>query len=127
MKKYISHCPAITPFVSLLFLVTVSLQIQTRALGRQSWGKSLQIPKSIGPIPAQQTKQGAEHLLAQVVEVNGCAQKHTHPDEGQAAQGHHQAGDGRVQAVAPVCLHLVQHGHLLHNHKGAEGQQEGVA
>lgn len=127
MKKYISCCPAITPFVSLLFLVTVLLQIQTRALGRKSWGKGFQIPKPIGPIPAQQTKQGAKHLLGQVVEVNSCAQKHAHPDEGQEAQGHHQAGDGSVEAVAAVRLHLMQHGHLLHNHKGAEGQQEGVA
>lgn len=119
--------PSITPFVSLLFLVTVLLQIQTRALGRKSWGKGFQIPKPIGPVPAQQTEQGAKQFLGQVVEVNGRAQKHPHPDEGEEAQGHHQGGDGGVEAVASVRLHLMQHSHLLHNHEGAEGQQEGVA
>ena len=61
------------------------------------------------------------------MEVDGRAQKHPHPDEGEEAQGHHQGGDGRVETVVSVRLHLVQHGHLLHNHEGTEGQQEGVA
>lgn len=61
------------------------------------------------------------------MEIDGRAQKHPHPDEGQEAQGDHQGGDGHVEAVASVRLHLVQHGHLLHNHEGTEGQQEGVA
>lgn len=124
---YISHCPTITPFVLLLLLITILLQIQTRALGRKSWGKRFQIPKPVGPIPAQQTKEGTKYFLGQVVEVNGRAQKHPHPDEGQEAQGHHQGGDGSVETVASVHLQFMQHGHLLHNHKGAEGQQEGVA
>ena len=29
--------------------------------------------------------------------------------------------------MASVRLHLVQHGHLLHDHEGTEGQQEAVA
>lgn len=127
MKKYITHCPAGTPFASLLFLITVLLQIQTRGLGRKSWGKRLQIPKPVCPIPAQQTEQGAKYFLGQVVEINSSAQKHPHPNEGQEAQGDDQAGDGGVEAVASVRLHLMQHSHLLHNHKGTEGQQEGVA
>lgn len=61
------------------------------------------------------------------MEINGRAQKHQHPYEGQEAQGDHQAGDGSVQAVASVRLHLMQHSHLLHNHEGTECQQEGVA
>ena len=61
------------------------------------------------------------------MEVDGRAQKHPHPDEGEEAQGHHQGGDGRVEAVVSVRFHLVQHSHLLHNHEGTEGQQEGVA
>ena len=111
----------------LLFLVSVLLQVQTGALGRESWRKRFQIPTAVRPVPAQQTEQGAKHFLGQVVEVDGRAQKHPHPDEGQEAQGHHQGGDGCVETVVPVRLHLVQHGHLLHNHEGAEGQQEGVA
>lgn len=61
------------------------------------------------------------------MEINGSAQKHPHPNEGQEAQGDHQGGDGGVQAVASVRLQLMQHSHLLHNHEGTEGQQEGVA
>lgn len=60
------------------------------------------------------------------MEINSCAQKHQHPDESQNAQGHNQGGDGSVEAVASVRLHLMQHGHLFNNHEGAEGQQEGV-
>lgn len=61
------------------------------------------------------------------MEINGSAQKHPHPNEGQEAQGDDQRGDGGVEAVASVRLHLMQHSHLLHNHEGTEGQQEGVA
>lgn len=107
--------------------MTVLLQIQTRGLGRKSWGKRFQIPTPVGAIPAQQTEQGAEHFLGQVVEINGRAQEHPHPNEGQEAQGDDQGGDGGVEAVVSVRLHLVQHSHLLHNHEGTEGQQEGVA
>lgn len=65
--------------------------------------------------------------MRQVVEINSRAQKHPHPNEGQGAQGDDQGGDSCVEAVASVRLHLMQHSHLLHNHEGAEGQQEGVA
>lgn len=61
------------------------------------------------------------------MEVHSRAQKHAHPDEGQQAQGHAQRGDGGVQRVAALRLHLAQHGQLLHDHEGAVGQQEGVA
>lgn len=117
----------VTPFVSLLFLVTVLLQMRTGALGRQSWGKRFQIPTPVRPVPPQQAERGAAHFLEPVVEVHGGAQEHPQPNERQRAQGDDQGGDGGVEVVAAVRLHLVQHGHLLHNHEGAEGQQEAVA
>lgn len=112
----------LSPLVSLLFLVSFSLQSQTRALGRKPGREGLQVPVPVCPVPAQQTKKGAKHLLDQVVEVNGCAQKHPHPDEGQKAQGDNQGGDGSVEAVVAIRLHLVQNGHLLHDHECTEGQ-----
>jgi hypothetical protein len=117
----LSLCP------SLSFLVSISLQSQTTTLGRKSWRERLQIPIPICSVPAQQTKHGAEHFLGQVVEINGCAQKHPHPDEGQETQGDNQGGDGGMEVVAAVRLHLMQHGHLFHNHERTEGQEEGVA
>lgn len=60
------------------------------------------------------------------MEINGRAQKHPDPDEGQKAQGDNQSGDGSVEVVAAIRLHLIQHGHLLHDHECTEGQQEGV-